>query len=378
MTGKGQEVTLILFLGLMGRTEVERMVSEAQQAIATDLVQRAHDSQAFGQIIVATNSPALARKLEGIARIDLNQGPFHFGQRLRELIRRYQIERPFYIGGGSLPLLSSLELANIAQQLASSERTFISNNFFSADLVAFGPGQAIEAIDPPNSDNALPQLLLRQAGLKRLDLPRTAATQFDVDTPTDLLILKLHPRVGPCTRDYLNRLELDTSRLELVLRFFTDPLAEVLLAGRVGSYVWSVVEQEAACRLRVLSEERGMRADGREDREEVHTILGFYLQQVGPRPFFQALAKLGNAALIDSRVIFNHLRRRPSRQDRFLSDLGRVEGIADPLVRDFTQAAVESPQPVVLGGHSLVAGGLLALVEAARHKHSSAADSKPD
>ena len=37
----------------------------------------------------------------------------------------------------------------------------------------------------------------------------------------------------------------------------------------------------------------------------------------------------------------------------------------DPVVRDLTAAARAAPIPVVLGGHSLVAGGIWALAEAA-------------
>ena len=55
----------------------------------------------------------------------------------------------------------------------------------------------------------------------------------------------------------------------------------------------------------------------------------------------------------------------PSAADRFYSDLRQPEKISDPWVRRFTEAAIEAPIPVVLGGHSLVSGGLYALVEAA-------------
>jgi len=35
----------------------------------------------------------------------------------------------------------------------------------------------------------------------------------------------------------------------------------------------------------------------------------------------------------------------------------------DPFLRDFTRAALEAPIPVLLGGHSLMSGGLMALNE---------------
>ena len=46
-------------------------------------------------------------------------------------------------------------------------------------------------------------------------------------------------------------------------------------------------------------------------------------------------------------------------------NLRQPEKIADPFVRHFTEAAMQAPIPIVLGGHSLVAGGLYALIEAA-------------
>ena len=49
--------------------------------------------------------------------------------------------------------------------------------------------------------------------------------------------------------------------------------------------------------------------------------------------------------------------------DRFLSDLGRWQDIRDPFLRGLTRAALEAPIPVLLGGHSLMSGGLMALNE---------------
>jgi len=85
----------------------------------------------------------------------------------------------------------------------------------------------------------------------------------------------------------------------------------------------------------------------------------------GPGGFFDAVSRMGNALILDSRVILAHRRSWPSAADRFHSDLGQPEHIEDPFLRDFTAAAVEAPIPVVLGGHSLVSGGLWALVDAA-------------
>jgi hypothetical protein len=356
------KVVVILFLGGLGGSPVAEMVAGCHCAIAQDTIERSRMAGVFDEVILVTER----REFDPSVVVERSESPFHFGKKLKEVIEKYNIEKPFYIGGGSAPLLSSDELRDLGEHLCYSEDMVITNNPFSADLVAFTPGKAIKAIELPATDNPLAQLLVRQAGLSEVSLPRTASYQFDVDTPTDLSILKLHPGIGSHTRAYLEGLALDTSRLESTISLFTDQDAQVLVAGRVGSYVWSQMEGETACRVRVLAEERSMRADERERRDEVRTILGFYLDQVGHERFFETLAQLGHAALIDSRVVFGHFGLELSVADRFYSDLGEFEKIDNPFAREFTQKAQEAPIPVILGGHSLVSGGLLALIEIAR------------
>jgi len=355
--------TLILFLGGIGGNPVEDMIAGAHRAIARDTMERARRSGAFSKVILVTDVVETGGGLDPGVVVEFSCSPFHFGHELNQVIERHGIEKPFYVGGGSLPLLSAPELGALARQLSTATNTVITNNVFSADVIAFTPGKAIAEIDLPAIDNPLAQLLVHQAGLREVSLPRTAAYQFDVDTPTDLFILKLHPGLGDHGRAYVEGLDLDTSRLERAIGYFGDENAEVLVAGRVGSHVWSQLERETACRVRLLAEERSMRADERQRRSEVRSILGFHLEQVGPRRFFDTLARLGNAAFIDSRVIFGHFGLEPSRPDRFYSDLGQPEKIGDHFVRQFTEAALDAPVPIILGGHSLVSGGLLALTE---------------
>lgn len=359
--------TLLIFLGGLGQSPVAEMVAGCHRAIARDTIERAQMSGAFEGVILVTDGG----ELDPSVVVERSGSPFHFGRNLKEVIGKYDIEKPFYVGRGSVPLLPSHELGAIAHQLDSSKDTVIANNPFSADVIAFTPGKAIEAIDPPASDNALAQLLVRQANLRQVSLPRTASYQFDVDTPADLFILKLHPGVGAHTRAYLEGLDLDTSCLKRAMSLLCDEDAQVFVAGRVGSYVWSQLEATTSCRVRMLAEERSMHTDEREQRGEVRTILGFYLEQVGHERFFDTLAQLGHAAFIDTRVLFTHFGLDLTVSDRFYSDLGQPEKIDNPFAREFTQAAMEAPIPVVLGGHSLVSGGLLALIEIASLEHNA-------
>ena len=365
-----QQPTLLLFAAAGGPSEIEQAVAGAQWAVAVETIEKALRSGRCERVIVATSAAGLIAQLDHLPVIvERDAEPFHFGRQLRDLIRRHGIRRPLYVGGGSAALFGAVELADLCRRLAGAQRAVFPNNFWSTDFAGFVPGDTIERIEPPAIDNNLAFLLNRSAGLPEMSLPHSAATQFDIDTPTDLLILSLHHQVGPRARAYLDALDLETTRLRTLMRMLTDDQAEVLIAGRVGSATWLHLEQDTACRVRLFSEERGMRASGREERGEVRSLLGFYLQRCDPRGLFQALAALGDAAIIDSRVIFAHLGLNLSAPDRFHSDLLQAERIADPLAREFTAAAREAPIPVVLGGHSLVSGGLWALIDAAWHEH---------
>lgn len=108
-----------------------------------------------------------------------------------------------------------------------------------------------------------------------------------------------------------------------------------------------------------------MRASGRQIRGEVSSLLNAYLDLVGVDDFFVALAEMADAILLDSRVILASRGLWPCDADRFHADLLMDAQIEDPFLRAFTAAARTAPVPVVLGGHSLVAGGLAALLEGA-------------
>ncbi len=363
-----ETLPLLIMTGVSEASEPERMVSRTRQAVTLDLVERALAVPSLRPVVVATNSPLLAQRLSAYpiqVDVDPPEETFHFGRRLTGLIARYGMERCFYLGGGAGPLLSESDLATIAEKMLAADRQLITNNFYSSDFVAFAPTSVLQAYPLPSSDNELAWLLGEDAGLAIRELARSGATQFDVDTPVDLLTLAAHPGTGPHTRAYLDSLALDTSHLDAALPLILDRDATILVAGRVSSATWGYVERETACSSRVLSEERGMRASGRQARGEVRSLLGYYLDAVGLDRFFEALATMGQAIFLDNRVIFAHRGLWPTAADRFYSDLRQPAHIADSFVKALTEAAMAAPVPVIMGGHSLVSGGMYALIEAA-------------
>ena len=365
---------LIVFMGGMRGSPIEELLGRSLMESALDLLEEALATDAFAAAVLATDADVPAARLPPEVTLDrdpgsrdagdLDVGSFHFGRRLAALVQELDVQRPVYVGAGGVPLFRGSDLAAIARHLAEGENIVIANNYFSADLVAFTPGAALQRIDLPAGDNLLPRLLHDQAGLESRPLPRSSATQFNIDSPADLAILKLAGGAGAHLSRFLADFEAALEPYRHLMSRLVNPKAEVLLAGRVGSQVWSYLESETACRVRIYSEERGMQAAGRDTSGEVRSLLAFHLRAVGCQRFFAELAELADAVCIDTRPLLAHLGVQATRPDRFWSDLGCAAKIEEPFLREFTEAAQQAPVPVLLGRHSLVAGGLMLLTEA--------------
>lgn len=360
---------LLVFDGGVGGSAVEDLVAAARRAAALDSLEQALGSGAFAGGLLITDRPVeadLPRGLEVVA----SPSPFHFGAVLWDAVRTRDLVRPVVFGAGALPLLTANDFAGIAARLASVDALVITNNFYSSDLVAWTPGAALGRIAPlPESDNPLPRLLQERAGLPVETLPRTIATLLDIDTPTSLAALALYGRSGARLGRLLATVDLDLDRYRRAMACVTDRTRTLLVAGRVGSHVWQYLERNTACRVRLYAEERGMQADGREAAGLVRSLLGYYIDAVGLEATFSTLARMADAACLDSRVLVAHAGGTPTRADRFNADLGHAALIRDPILRDLTAAAAAASIPVLLGGHALVSGGLMALVQAAWDEH---------
>ena len=358
---------VVIFEGNMPNSPVEEMLLVARHAALRDNLEKLARVPEIERIILVTNreefkSFAAMPKLT----VEVNSIPpaeFHFGAELKKIIACYRIRTVLCMGGAAVPLITVDELRTLAQQVMAQTGRFVTNNVQSADIIAFNPADVLQDFTPPATDNALALLLRYDVKFEQILLPVTLGTQFDIDTPTDLLVLAASPFGGKYLRQALDKLGLNTEKLEQAKNILRGAYNDVALIGRIGAPAMERLNKNLKVRLRVFSEERGMKALGRLDRNEVVSLLGFWLDEIGPDRFFAYLAQTVKAAFIDSRVLFAHRKITPSDADRFYSDLGLYEKIKDPFVRDFTRAAVECSIPVVLGGHSLVTGGVLAFVE---------------
>src|SRR5690606_24473367 len=81
---------------------------------------------------------------------------------------------------------------------AMGDGVCVTNNRFSSDLFALTDPGRVVLLDPvAEKDNAIPRRLRDEQGMEVVELPRTLATQFNIDTPSDAIALALSGRAGP-------------------------------------------------------------------------------------------------------------------------------------------------------------------------------------
>jgi hypothetical protein len=366
--GVVQKAVFFLVVGGWQRDGVEGVMGDAHHAAARDLLDLLLGTGRIERAVVATDDPAWGDSLAGLpVEIDLDRPgePFHFGRRLAGLIERHDAHRVLYSGGASAPLFTADDWNAVLMRLGEADRVVVTNNLHSCDWVGFAPGpEMLSLIASQGSDNSIAWVLANEAGLPVAEWPASAATRFDLDTPVDLLIVRRHPHTGPHLRRFLDGLRWESERLDQVLDAMAREGGSLAVIGRVSPAAWVELGRATRCWVRAFVEERGMRASGRQERGEVRSLLADYLELVGVDGFFDELAQLADGVLFDNRVILAARGLWPLAADRYNSDLYRWDRVEDPFLRRLTRAAVEARVPVVLGGHSVVAGGLMALVEA--------------
>jgi hypothetical protein len=290
-----------------------------------------------------------------------------FGQHVRETVEALAPDGLVLLGSGSIPVATASDRRAFVETAAGPPGHALANNRYSADIVAVAGAARLADLPDLRADNGLPRWLSETAGFEVADLHRRWRLQVDLDTPLDALLV---PWLD--AEDTLRAHDVATSVVRTTLATVAaagrDPRRELIVAGRASAANLAWLERSTLSRTRALVEERGFRTrvDG---QRPVRSTLGLLLDHDGPGALGAILAKLGDAALVDSRVLLAHRfgadeSSWPGAEDRFASDLLLPERIADPWLRELTEAAIDAPIPIVLGGHTLVGPGLrLALAE---------------
>jgi hypothetical protein len=306
-----------------------------------------------------------------------------FGERLAAEARRRFVPGDgglIVAGSGSLPLARAADLRQFVEAAARPPGFALANNRFSADVVAVSDGRVLARVPPLPADNSLPRWLEERAETAVGDLRSSWRLGVDVDTPLDLLLLggagagRIRAALGG-NGDQAPLVEERTAALREIL---ANRRAELLVAGRVSAHTLSWLERGVACRVRALVEERGLRAATRLAQADPtatvrppRSVLGDLLDREGPDDLARLVATLADAAVIDTRVLLAHRLGAaesawPAPEDRYASDLLVPRTIADPWLRALTESASFFGHPILLGGHTLVNGGLRLLARRAR------------
>jgi hypothetical protein len=263
------------------------------------------------------------------------------------------------LGSGSVPLATARDRATFVAAASSPVPRGLANNRYSADIIAIACAPSVLR-DLPDlaTDNALPRWLAEVAAIPVDDLGRRWRLGLDIDGPLDLVLVG--GRIGSGL--LIAHRERIAERLAAVGAVAADPRAELVVAGRTSAGALGWLERHTAARSRALVEERGLRTR-QPGQRPARSVLGELLDRDGPAALGARIAELGDAALIDTRVLLAHRfgadeARWPSAEDRFASDLLLPDSIEHPWLRALTASAVEARIPIVLGGHTLVGPGL--------------------
>jgi hypothetical protein len=298
----------------------------------------------------------------GATRVRILSGPPDrrpFGTRLRDLVAGAGEGGLIVLGSGAIPLATAADLRELVEVAGSDRPRALTNNRYSADVVAIArAGSVLRDVPDLETDNALPRWLDEVAGIPVDDRRRRRRLGIDIDGPLDLVLLGGR---------WASRLPDDTtSRVAITIggvrSVIADPSAELVIAGRVsaGNLAW--LEAHTASRTRALIEERGLRTR-RRDQRPAASVIGALLDRDGPGSIGDHLARLAEAAIVDTRVLLAHRfgsdeAEWPMPEDRFASDLLLPDRIGDPWLRALTASAERATIPILIGGHTLVGPGL--------------------
>jgi len=309
---------------------------------------------------LAERHAALARRA-GAADVRIVAGPpdgRSFSVRLRAVVDAVRTSGVVIMGSGAAPLATVADHAAFLAAAGGNRPAALANNRYSADIVAIACARdALTDLPDLPADNALPRWLADVAGVPVDDLRSRWRLAVDIDGPLDLVLL------GGRWADRLRAADrsLVAQRVAAVRRVAMDPTAELLVAGRTSAAALAWLERRTPSRTRALVEERGLRTSGSGQRPPA-SIIGTLLERDGPASLGAHLARFGEAAILDTRVLMAHRlgpdeARWPVAEDRYAADLLLSDRVADPWLRELTAAAVAAPIPVLLGGHTLVGPG---------------------
>ena len=337
--------------------EAVLMVDEARAAVVRDTAERAIEA-GFGRVRVFSTVALGGLEVER-TRADQTVGDV-------VAAAAASVDAAVCYAGSGMPAMTSADWTEVREMIESGDA--VSNRMFSCDWLAAPTGRWFSDVAGEAVDNRFARRIRDERGVEIRPFERSARSLLDLDTPADLAVLAACAAVGSLPigvhlQAVLDRwAELLAPTVAGAIRVFetmTRRDETLLVAGRVSGADWAVVDRDTSCRIRVLSEERGLGT--REGRGR--SLLASLYDAAGAGSFVTRLSELTDSMLWDVRPFCSHLGWDVGRADRFWADLGRWDAVSAQPLADLVRRL--APQRVLIGGHSLVAGGMLAGIDQA-------------
>jgi len=355
-----QAVGAVLTHGSMGQTPEEQFVERARLAVLSAHVKSLR-AAGVDLVAVATDSaPFLQTRLTQRPDhwIATSHTGFDFGEMLKGAVSSLSLSACIYVGSGAGPLLRYDDYRLLVANAKNPSGEVLLNNLYSTDFASIAQAQRLLGLRLPRIDNAL-GILLTDQGVSCRSLPRNLRTQYDIDTPTDVLLLQAISWQPEELRSVSDS-GFDLAAIEAVLETLTERSGRLWLYGRINPTTWSWFQDRTACQTAGVVEGRGLRSY-RDAAATICQTCGSAFAEGGWEQFFDSLAKQASAAVLDTRPLLAIGTDTATTADRFRSDLLRASRIGDHRWMAFTRAARDASLPVLLGGHNLVSGGLYLL-----------------
>ena len=340
-----------------GDADAVRMVDDARVAVVRDTAERA-TAAGFDRVRVFSTV-----ELDGLD-VERTRPKQLIGDIIADAAPR--TDAPVCYAGGGMSAMGVEDWARVLAAVSSGEA--VSNRMFSSDWVGVPSGETLSLVRGEATDNRFARRLRDESLVEVRAFERSARSLLDLDTPTDVVVLALAAEVGSLQigpalsqviQEWQTLLRPSLDRAVETFDVMTRREAELMTVGRISGSDWGVVDRDTSCRVRVVSEERGLRVRGVKAR----SLLGALYESQGCEQFASGLWDMAEGVIWDTRPFLSHLGWEASRADRFWADFGRADQISFEPFAELVSAL--DGKPVLMGGHSLVSGGLLAGIDAA-------------
>jgi hypothetical protein len=362
---------------------ISKMMRRMRDAFAIRLIQTLQGCEG-ADVIVCTNREPIQRyciqhSISWYRTETYEDGTFPYLHTLKRVCQDVAAshQAAMVLGGTALPLADRKNLQPMIEQLARSVPSVWANNPVSPDVVGWNPVETVFQLTDVDTDNELAAAFRDQAGLPFYLWRRDLQTTYDLDTPIDMLLASRYlERSGTGDRNgAFSPTWLDSRWTTLVnqtiaaweQRIAEMPLPTITLIGRVSPQTVEFLNEHLRARVRVYSEERGMKGLRRDREGKVWSLVADWFERFDRyEEAFACLARESDGIVMDTRVWMAHQKRLEmdsgngefTEEDRFASDLLLDSHIRHEKLRNFTYAARTCPVPVLLGGFGLVNQGV--------------------